>query len=136
MMVRIEQWGKEHSTLIQKTAYKIKPSLMEDKDAWVMSRIDLLTISNSQMVVPVNFVEKYVPLDGSLGIVSDFNEFPDYLLRGSQVQRRLQRIVNLETDVSNSKVEYILISPENKIVTVPGFQSVDQMDGWVLFQKR
>jgi len=136
MMVRVEQWGKDHSKLIQKAAYKVKPYLMADKDAWEMSRIDLLTISNSQMVVPVNFVEKYIPLDGSLGIVSNFNEFPDYLLRGSQVQRRLQRIVNLDTDVSNSKVDYILTAPENKIVSISGFQIIDQMDGWVLFQKR
>ena len=136
MMVRIEQWGKEHSTLIQKAAYKVKPYLMADKDAWVMSRIDLLTISNSQMIVPVNFVEKYIPLDGSLGIVSDFNEFPDYLLRGAQVQRHLQRIVNLDIDVSDSKVDYILTTPENNLTAISGFAVIEQMDGWALFQKR
>jgi hypothetical protein len=136
MMVRIELWGKEHSTLIQKAAYKVKPYLMADKDAWVMNRIDLMTISNSQMFVPVNFVEKYVPLDGSLGIVSDFNYFPDYLLRGSQVQRSLQRIIDIETDVINSNMDYILTAPENTIQSISGFQLVDQMDGWILFQKR
>ena len=136
MMVRIELWGKEHSTLIQKAAYKVKPYLMADKDAWVMNRIDLMTISNSQMFVPVNFVEKYVPLDGSLGIVSDFNYFPDYLLRGSQVQRSLQRIIDIETDVINSNIDYILTAPENTIDSISGFQIIDQMDGWILFQKR
>jgi hypothetical protein len=91
MLVDLERWGMKHSGLIQKVAYKVKPWLMYETDVWHMDRIEIMTISNRDYYAPMKMVEKHVPLNGNLGIMSDFNEFPDYLFRGKQVGRTLLR---------------------------------------------
>lgn len=131
-LIMIERWGKEHSVLIQKIAYKLKPFVMADRDVWSLSHTSLMTMSDHQFGTPVDMVEKYVPLEGSLGIISDFNEFPDYLFRGSQVRRSLSRIILPDF---NENVSYILLAPEYEETSVPGFKEIERSNHWVILER-
>jgi len=132
-LAQIEKWGKEHSVLVQKIAYKVRPFIMSDRDVWSMNQITIMTISNSQYEAPVTMVEKFVPLDGSLGIMSDFTEFPDYNFRGDQVRRSLVRIINPVPDLNKNQVSFILLAPEYEKRTLPGFNEIARSNHWVLF---
>jgi hypothetical protein len=131
--VEIEKWGGKHSDIVLKIAYKLRPYIMSDRDVWSMSEVTLMTKSDSQYEAPVELVEKYVPLNGSLGIMSDFNEFPDYLFRGSQVRRSLSRIILLD---SSENVTYILLAPEYEETSIPGFVEIERSNHWILLGKK
>lgn len=133
--VQIEKWGREHSMLIQKVSYKLKPFAMYDKDVWMMNRTEIQTIGNRQYYFPVQLVEKYVPVDGTLGLASNFNDYPDYLLRGKQIRRILVPIKSVEIIDTFSDTEYILLSPEYEKVVFAHYLVLDQSNHWVLLQR-
>lgn len=134
-LVEVERWGGENSEFVSKIAYKLKPYVMADRDVWSMSEIAIMTKSDSQYETPVELVERFVPIDGSLGIISDFTQFPDYLLRGSQVRRTLERITLPISAESAQNVTYILLAPEYEETSIPGFVEIGRSNHWVLLEK-
>lgn len=133
--VQIEKWGKEHSVLVQKISYKLKPFAMYDKDVWMMNRFEIMTIGNRKYYFPVQLVEKYVPLAGTLGLVSNFNYYPDYLLRGKQVSRILVPIKNIDKTTSFTGTEYILLSPEYELAVFAHYSELERSNNWVLLKR-
>lgn len=133
--VQIEKWGKEHSVLVQKISYKLKPFAMYEKDVFMMDRIQIMTIGNRRYYDPVQMVEKYVPLDGSLGLVSNFNDYPDYLMRGKQVSRILVPIKNLDKIHTFQDTEYLLLSPEFESAIFTHYVELERSNHWILLQR-
>jgi len=134
MLVDFEQWGMKHSVLIQKAAYKIKPWLMYDTDVWHMDRIEIMTISNRDFYGPVKMVEEHVALDGNLGILSDFNEFPDYLFRGKQVGRTLMKVTQEQFEKGILDFDFLLLAPEYQSIVSTGHSVIDQVDDWIILK--
>lgn len=133
--IQIEKWGKEHNVLVQKISYKLKPFAMYEKDVWTMNRLEIMTIGNRIFYYPVQLVEKYVPLNGTLGLASNFNDYPDYLLRGKQVSRILVPIKNLDKINSYKDTEYLLLSPEYESADFAHYSELERFNHWVLLQK-
>lgn len=134
MLVDLERWGMKHSGLIQKVAYKVKPWLMYETDVWHMDRIEIMTISNRDYYAPMKMVEKHVPLNGNLGIMSDFNEFPDYLFRGKQVGRTLMRVTQEQLMKGVLGLDYLLFAPEYRTFVSTNFVVIEQIDDWVILE--
>ena len=134
LLVDLERWGMKNSTLVQKAAYKIKPWLMYDTDVWHMDRIEIMTISNRDLYGPVKMVEENVALNGNLGIMSDFNEFPDYLFRGKQVGRSVMRVTQEQFMKGTLDLEYILLAPEYRAMISTDYSVIDQSDDWVILK--
>ena len=130
MCVQVERWGKVHSVLIQKIAYKVKPFVMADKDVWPMNRMVIMTMGNNQLLAPAQLVESLVPEDRNLGIYSETELFPDYIFRGKQVTRNLSRIIDSQ-DLDGS-MDYILLAPEYQELMITGYTEIERVNGWVL----
>lgn len=134
--VQIEKWGKEHNVLVQKISYKLKPFAMYDNDVWMMNRSEIMTIGNRRYYDPVQLVAKHVPLDGALGLASNFNDYPDYLFRGKQVSRILVPIKNLDKISSFNETEYLLLSPEYESAVFAHYSELERSNHWVLLQRK
>lgn len=135
LFTRLEQWGKVNSVLVQKIAYKLKPFAIADMDVWVMSPIKVMTLSSHEYYQPVQMVERLVPEDANLGIMTDFAGFPDYLFMGHSVSRGITRIFPDEDLPSQPAMDYVLLAPEYEQVAISGYDVIGRIDGWTILMK-
>lgn len=128
----VEQWGQKHSELVQKVAYKLKPLLMADRDAWMLSREELMTNSDRSYLPALDMVNIHVPDNATLGIVHDFRLTPDFIFRGRQVRRVLERV----PDPALAITDYLLISADHAVSDLKDYELIETLEGWSMFVKK
>lgn len=136
-LVDIQLWGKEHSLFVQKIAYKLTPLVRHEKDVWNTNEIILKTAAWGGLQPVFESVEKIIPQDANLVILTKLNFFPDYLLFGKSFTRHLVEITEvsqLESVGLNSF--YLLSDPEFGSVEFKNLVLINKTSGWSIYQSR
>jgi hypothetical protein len=134
-LTRLEKWGMEHSLLVQKIAYKLKPYAMYEYDVWNLSYLKIKTSAEARYYPAVGMIEDSVPQDSSLGIVDKSGMFFDYLFRGVQVRRSFLPLTDGAGLPPQNMPAFILLSPDYSDMTYNGYKLISQNEGWNLLER-
>ena len=135
-LFNLEVWGKEHSSLVQKIAYKLSPLARHDNDVWNADEITLKTGSWGLFRGVLYSVEEHIPTNAVLVILAPESMFPDYLLFGQSFGRTLVE----STDATSLKE---ITTPSYYLLTAPGFDVgslnaydlIDEVNGWSIYKR-
>ncbi|NMB98817.1 MAG: hypothetical protein GYA35_00880 [Thermoanaerobaculaceae bacterium] len=136
---QIELWGKDHSSVVQKVAYKIEPWFKEDRTVFDYSFSELQTYFANNMASPVELVNQTVPINGKMGIVAEKGIFMDYLFFGENFTRGVYDLPNysdtkyLNRSIQANGIKYLLVSPGLQFKAPKGFNLVNSLNGWSIY---
>jgi hypothetical protein len=134
----IQLWGKENLPLVQKIAARVTPFIRHEDDVWTASDETIKTFGNKKYLTPLLIVEKYVPENSTLGIMSPPGYvFPDYLFFGDSFRRILVIFTNPGEIRSNQlKIDFLLISPDFNYYELSESDLVIEQEYWRLYQTK
>jgi len=142
-MVNIQIWGKSHQALIvTKVAYKLTPWFDNYHSDFDYNFASLRILDNINLYDPVFLVNKYVPLDGRLGIIANNGMFLDYLFFGDNLTRKVYDLPDyanqssLLIKIQQERIDYLLISPGIQVTLPDEFQIQDHLDNWFLYARQ
>jgi hypothetical protein len=134
-LVNLQIWGRSHSPLIQKIAYKITPLANNWYDIWQLNDIDIKSLGARDYKPPLLIVENYVPETATLGIVAKEGFVMDYLFFGENFERKIIAITNYPNSVpSYPSADFLLLSPVYELGENPGYRFVISNKGWKLYR--
>ena len=137
--LKLQRWGKDHSLLIQKIAYKLTPLVRNDLDLvdfWSASDAYIETFGNQEYLSPLELVESNVIGDSTLGILNPAGySFPDYLFFGDSFNRKLAIFTSPEEiQDDHPRIDFLLTSPDFYQNKFPGYQLIGEKYNWRLFR--
>jgi 4-amino-4-deoxy-L-arabinose transferase-like glycosyltransferase len=137
--LELQRWGKDHSVLVQKIAYKLTPFFRNDLDQldiWKAPEAYIKTFSNQKYRIPLEMVEGWADEKSTLGILNlPGYTFPDYLFFGDSFGRKLAVFTNPEqVNGDHPPLDYLLISPDFDKIDLSGYVQLIGRDGWRLLQ--
>ena len=137
--LELQRWGKDHSLLTQKIAYKITPFVRNDLDLldfWNATDSYVKTFSNQNYRIPLDLVDNYLVGNSTLGLLNPPGyEFPDYLFFGDSFKRKLVVFIDPEEIQSDHpKIDYLLISPDFYEYKLVGYQLIVERNNWRLYR--
>jgi len=135
-LINLQKWGKEHSILVQKIAYKVTPFFENWYSIWQLSDVDIKTRGARNYRYPVLLVENYIPENSSLGIIAKRGFVMDYLFFGDNFTRKLTAITEIDnTRLAELNEDFLLISPDFNILENTIYRFVIGNEGWKLYRR-
>lgn len=135
-LVNIQKWGKNHSVLIQKIAYKLTPLANQWYDIWGLSDFEVKTLGARDYKPPLFLVESFTTENSTLSIIAPEGYVMDYLFFGDGFSRKIFPTTEVnESFLTTIGEDFILISPAFDISDIQGYIHVRSANGWKLFQR-
>jgi len=141
MVFNWEVWGKSHSLVVEKIAYKLEPWFYIKHTAFEFSYSQNRTYFANFMNPAYDLVNKYVPATASLGIVSEPGIFLDYLFYGDHLTRKVYDFPDysnsnvLDSKVQSENIQYLLVSPNLTVDLPKNFKPLDHSTEWYLYKR-
>jgi hypothetical protein len=135
-LLNLEVWGKDHSKLVQKIAYKLAPFVRHEYDVWNEDEISIRTFSWGALKPLFYAIDKFIPQKSVLVILHSEGMFPDYLLFGSSFDRELIELIDIN-ELKNIQAPnyYLITGPDYKDTNFMEFESIYRIGEWSIYRK-